>query len=205
MHTPTRSAFSLAIIAALLATDVGAQPVSLEAWFQGPRLDEVTLSNDGQYLAMIVRDGDRSYVAVKNRTTRDPARPVIVPDPEQEIHPRQCGWTGPSRLVCRLTGYTAKRGDGKWVTRLMAVDANGANGRLLLDDEPAVVRRSDFNQGDTLADRLRVLAWNTGDGESMLVWGYLPGATGLSVGQVNSRTGALRILVKPRDPIGYFS
>ena len=205
MHKPARSACSFVVVAALFATSVIAQPVSLEAWFQGPRLDGVTLSNDGRYLAMIVRDGDRSYVAVKNRTTRDAAKPVIVPDPDQEVHPRQCGWTGPTRLVCRLTGYTAKRGDGKFVSRLMSVDADGANSRLLLNDEPTVFRRHDYYEVGTLADRLRVIDWNTGDGESMLVSGYLPSTTGISVGLVNSRTGALRIVVKPRDPISYFS
>src|SRR5688572_9912364 len=174
MHTPTRTACLFAVAAALVATGAAAEPISLDAWFQGPRLGDVTLSGDGKYLAMIVEDGGRSYVAVKNRTTRDPARPVIVTDPNQEVHPRQCGWTGPSRLVCRLTGYTAKRGDGKFVSRLMAVDADGANSRLLLNDEPTVMMRHAYYEARTLADRLRVIDWNAGDGESMLVSGYLP-------------------------------
>jgi dipeptidyl aminopeptidase/acylaminoacyl peptidase len=175
-----------------------AEPVSLDAWFQGPRLSQVALSPDGRYLALIVRDGPQSYVAVKDRSKAEPAKPVIVPDPKQEILPRVCGWAGPSRLACRLTGYTARPGDGSFVSRLMAVDADGGNPRLLLNEEPR-------DQAGTLADQMQVIAWNTGDGESMLVAGYLPRATGVSVGRVNTRNGSLRIVARPQNPIRTFS
>lgn len=174
-----------------------ADPISLDTWFQGPRLDDVSISTDGRYLSMVVTDGEQSYVAVKDRSTREPAKPVFATDPAQDVKPRYCGWVSAKRVVCRFSGYTAKHGIGDWVSRLVAFDADGGNKRNLLTSGPAVNRTRS-------TDNLSVGAWRTDEPDTMLIKGWFPGTNGNAVGKLNANTGALRIVAKAQDPLYVF-
>lgn len=195
MHPHTRKTILLAI--ALSARVAAAAPISLDAWFQGPRIEQVSISPDARYIAMIVKEGDHSIVAVKDRTTRDPAKPVIAADPTSGVEARVCGWTSATRIVCRLSGMSGDHGLGTRVTRLMAVDADGSNRRMLLNSEPTTMK-TDRNQPGTLADYWGVLDFRAGEPDTMLMNDYN------SVAKLNSRTGILRVVVRPQQPISYF-
>ena len=69
----------------------------------GPRIEYVSISPDARYIAMIVKEGDHSIVMVKDRTTRDPAKPVIAADPATNMEAQIVagaaapGWSAGSR------------------------------------------------------------------------------------------------------------
>ena len=87
---------------ALLSTvslGVYAAPISLDDWFRGPQIQDVSISFDGRYLAIIARDGDDAWVAVKDRSAGGAAKTIFATDPQQDIQPRRCEWVGAKRLV----------------------------------------------------------------------------------------------------------
>jgi dienelactone hydrolase len=174
---------SFVIAFALVAGTVSAEPISLDAWFQGPRVEHVSISPDARYIAMIVKEGDHSLVMVKDRTTRDPARAVIAADPETDMEATTCGWSSGTRVVCQLAGMSATRGLGSYMSRLVAVDVDGGNRRVLLNKEAS--------------SGWRVVDYRIGEPETMLV------RNGDATGKLNTKTGALREIMRRDHDIGY--
>lgn len=196
MHT-----FARASMLFVLATATGpafAEPISLDTWFQGPRIEDVSLSPDARYIAMVVREGEQAFVAVKDRTVRDPAKPIVAADPSTDVEPRFCGWSSATRVVCHLSGKTGTRGLGVHVTRLIAVDVDGGNRRMLLNTEPNGSMKSDVRRTGTLADYYNIIDFRAGDSETMLMKDWD------SVSKLNANTGVMRALVKPQQPMNYF-
>ena len=132
---------------------------------------------------MIVKEGDHSIVMVKDRTTRDPAKGVIAADPETDMEATHCGWSSATRVVCRLAGMTGERGLGEFLMRLVAVDADGGNRRVLLNKEK--------NTGWTVLD------FRTAEPETLLV------QSGGAVAKLNAKTGVLRVIKRREQDIGF--
>jgi dipeptidyl aminopeptidase/acylaminoacyl peptidase len=190
---------TLVCLAALsaAATPASPAPLSFDDWFGGPRVQQVAISPDARYLSLIVIDGEQSYVAVKDRTAKSPAAPVFATDPGQAIDPRFCGWVSERRLVCRFAGRMHKSGEGEYVSRLVAMDADGKNRRNLL------ISSVSFGAPPN-TDNLNVAAWRTSEPNTILVSGWFPGSKGYAVAKVNTSTGTLRLVAKPKDGVTVF-
>jgi alpha/beta superfamily hydrolase len=178
-----RASNLLTIPALLIAVAAHSEPISLDAWFQGPRIEHLAISPDARYIAMIVKEGDHSIVMVKDRTTRDPAKPVIAADPETNMEAQTCGWSSGTRVVCRLAGMSTASGLGSYLSRLVAVDIDGGNRRVLLNKEA--------NHGWSVID------YRTDEPETMLV------SSGGAVATLNTKTGALHLQMRRNDDISY--
>jgi dienelactone hydrolase len=196
-----RTHFRLAVWLAgqLAAAAAHAEPVSLDDWFQGPRLVKVAMSPDAKSLAMILFDGEKSFVAVRGRDAGSVPKPIFATDPQQDIRPIACHWVSDKRLVCRFSGHTGKHGDGEWVNRLVAMDADGGHQRNLLTTGPqinggTVDRNVNFNVTATRSD----------EPNTMVLTGWLPGSGGYGVAKLSADTGILRVIVKPQQPITVF-
>lgn len=188
-----RTLFRISLLS-LLSLGVPAAPVSLDDWFRGPRIQDVSISPDGHYLAIVAFDGDAAFVAVKDRTGTAAAKPVFATDPQQDVKPWYCEWVGTRRFVCRVAGRTKKKGKGGYAARLVAMDADGGNQLVLLTTGPEAES----------TDHLSVRAWRTDEADNILVSGYFPGTNGYAVAKVNCVTGKQRIVVKPMKPISVF-
>src|SRR6185436_12871855 len=141
---------TLALALLLCGSDaIAADPISVDTWFKGPRLQNVSISPDGRYLSMVVSDGSEGYIAVKDLDADGPAKPVFATDPKQDIDAHSCGWVSATRLVCWFTGRTALDGAGSEIRNLVALDPNGGNRRFLL---------TKGTQGNPLQPNISVLA-----------------------------------------------
>jgi dipeptidyl aminopeptidase/acylaminoacyl peptidase len=169
-------------------------PISLDDWFRGPRIQDVAISPDGRYLSIVAFDGDAAFVAVKDRTGTAPAKPVFATDPQQDVKPWNCEWVGMRRFVCRVAGHTKKNGKGGYASRLVAMDPDGGNQLELLNSAVP---------GESI-DSLAVRAWRSDEPDTILVSGFFPGLKGYAVAKVNAVTGKQTILVKPTEPISAF-
>jgi dienelactone hydrolase len=196
MRTRTRFASLLGLLA---ATGAVAEPISLDDWFQGPRLLKVGMSPDSKSLVMILVDGEKSFIAVRSRDAGSVPKPIFATDPKQDIQPTVCYWVSDRRLVCRFSGYTGKHGDGEWVNRLVAMDADGGNQRSLLTTGPQVNAGSGYRNVN-----YNVTATRSDEPNTLVLTGWIPGAGGYGVAKLNADTGILRVFVKPQQPITVF-
>ena len=130
----------------------------------------------------------------------------------KDFHLRWCHFATNTRLLCSLGGITEDRGVVYGVTRLVAVDVNGANMLVLLQDSPMV-------QGQYLD---RVLQWHTGIADTVLIeadegfdahssHGGMVGVIGNvgthgepAVFELNVRTGHLKMRQAARSPIRHW-
>lgn len=182
----------------LLASAATAEPISLDDWFQGPRLEYVQLSPDMKSLLMILQNGTQSFVAVRDRASTAPPNPIFASDPKQDIRPYSCYWVSNKRIACRMFGYTDKHGDGARIDRLVAFDSDGGNRRDLLTN------RMEYSpDGYVRYDRYGVTSRRSDEPDTLVLSGYLKGI-GNGVAVLNTNTGVVRVIAKPRDGITVF-
>jgi dipeptidyl aminopeptidase/acylaminoacyl peptidase len=114
---------------------VAAAP-SLDAFFQGAQIRSVSVSPDGKLLAMIVSAEGKVFVAVKDRTSSQPAAPILAPNDKDGFEPRWCRWANDERVVCSFIGRERDKYLQKVfpVTRLVAVNKDGSKLKQLLQN-----------------------------------------------------------------------
>ena len=183
-------------------------PLPIDALAARPEVSQVALSPDGRYLSMIRSVKGRGGVVVLDRVNPDANASVVLVEPTG-FRLRWCRFASDSRLLCSLLGITNDRGLVYSVTRLVAVDVNGANLLVLLQNSTMV-------QGQYLD---RVLQWNTGIPDTVLieadegfdahgahrdvvdVIGDVGTHSEPAVFELNVRTGRLKIRQAARAPI----
>jgi len=122
---------TLALLGLMPWRSFGASPPPLDAFFSGIRMDSPALSPDAHYLAAIVTASGRSFVAVRDLTQNSELRPVAVTRADDRFSPDWCAWAKPTRLLCGFVGIDSIFGDYTLVSRLMAVNADGSDVRIL--------------------------------------------------------------------------
>jgi dienelactone hydrolase len=191
--------------------NAAAGPLPVDALAARPEVAQVALSPDGRFLSMIRSVKGRGAVIVIDRLHAE-VKPAVVMGEPADFRLRWCKFASNNRLVCSLFGLTNDRGLVYGVTRLVAVDADGANLLVLLQN-------SDMVQGQFLD---RVLQWNTGVPDTVLIeadegfdahgtHGGMVGVIGNvgthaepAVFELNVRTGRLKIRQPARSPIRHW-
>jgi dipeptidyl aminopeptidase/acylaminoacyl peptidase len=168
------------------------------------------MSPDGRYLALIQTLDGRALVVVAERLGgKDAMRPVLS-EPDQ-FQLTWCHWATNTRLLCGLHSSSSQGGVLHPVTRLVAMDADGKNLLVLMQNSREV-------QGQ-LQDR--IINWNPGPPDTVLieadegmsasdlaagvqVIGNV-GTHGLpAVFELNVVTGSLYLRQHARDPIRHW-
>ncbi|HEY6126321.1 MAG TPA: prolyl oligopeptidase family serine peptidase, partial [Steroidobacteraceae bacterium] len=184
------------IAAALVAAGTASAAVpTLEAFFDGASIQSVSISPDGQLLAMIVTTEDKIFVAVKDRKSSTPALPVLAPNGKDGFEPRWCRWANNERLVCSFLGHERHKYVGKVfpVTRLVSVNKDGTKQKQLLQNP--------FAPSGQLNDR--IIDWTPESPETVLIEKYHP-RVGLRVLELNIYSGESRPYESPHEHIGGF-
>src|SRR3984885_1460562 len=115
----------------------GAMP-PIAAFAGDKSVTDVTISPDGHYLSMLVLTPDKRVVLVQDLIGHDPAHAVMTADLNQSTDLAWCRWANGTRLICGLREMTtAPSGIGLVYesTRLVAVDADGKNTKLLMQEQ----------------------------------------------------------------------
>jgi dipeptidyl aminopeptidase/acylaminoacyl peptidase len=190
------------------------------AAFAGDKsVTDVTISPDGHYLSMLVLTPDKRAALVQDLVGHGPPRVVMLADLNQSTDLSWCRWANGTRLVCGLREMTTARNGIVFVsTRLAAVDADGKNPNLLMQELGTV-------PGEYLGQlQDNVIDWHPGKPNSILV--AAPenqldarsraalksggGMTGAAYGQfpavyeVDLSTGYMRLHSHAREPIRQF-
>lgn len=116
-----------------------ASPIPPDAIVQGVRVQDVSISPDGRYLAIVARQNGTAFVMIKDRQSTDAPTTVYEPTTQLGYLPRACHWAKAARLVCTLsvfppTGRTSRYLDVK----MIALNPDGSKRIILLegDDTP---------------------------------------------------------------------
>lgn len=200
--TPVASA--LAQSGAAATSDSAARFGALEA------VSQISLSPDGTMVAFIapsVGQANDLYVV----STSEGATPQRIlrasGDPERLFW---CRWATQARLVCRVGGQQEVAGEIVGYSNIIAIDATGANARVLSNRLNAGSIYRDFRGGS-------VIDWLSADvGAVLMTRTYVPesqsrnlvaqDAEGVGVDRVDIGSGTARRVEAPRrDTIGYLA
>ena len=128
---------SVGVLAGLVlccAAAAGAEPPPPVAAFVGTNsLEAVALSPDGHYLAMIMRAPQGRTAIVRDLVDQTvPMKAVMGSTPDAQL--TWCRWASAKRLLCGYEGAVRDSGFVYPATRLTAVDADGKNWKMLIND-----------------------------------------------------------------------
>jgi dipeptidyl aminopeptidase/acylaminoacyl peptidase len=183
-----------------------AQTPALAVFAAPPRIGDASISVEGRYLAIVTTLNKVQTVVVQDRTASGPAALHAVLAAGDGFEVLWCRWLGESRVLCALHAPVEVRGTLISKTRLVAVDADGKNPKVLMEDE-------DVAEVSFLS---RILAWDVpGKPNTVLVLATIAreqkalGDTRAqhtdrsqpSVYELNSVTGDLSLHLSPREPL----
>jgi dienelactone hydrolase len=176
-----------------------------------PRVEDVSISPDGRYVALIrTRDDGRADALVADRQAgKDQVMRGVLAEPDH-FQMTWCRWATNTRLLCGFRGMV-DQGVVYGITRLVAVDADGKHLRVLMQNS--------FEAQGQFQDR--IIDWNPGPADTVLieadeglsanqmavgaqVYGNV-GTHGLpGVFELNVVTGSLMLRQHARDPIRHW-
>lgn len=185
---------------------VMAQSLPLAAFEASPRISDASISTDGRYLAVVTSINKAQTLVVQDRTATGPASLHAVLSAGDGFELLWCRWVSDSRMLCGLHAPGETRGTLISRTRLVAVDADGKNLKVLMEDQdiPGVTFLS------------RILAWDVPDKpNTVLLLAILAreekeladtraqntNKALPTVYELNTLTGDLRVHLAPREPL----
>jgi len=177
-------------------------PVSLIAeqralvFGQLPALWRPRISPDGSRVVMVVQPERFDFpVAVVHHFETGEAQ-LLLASEEDEFDLKGCRWAHDERLLCRFMGV-GKLGRVRYgATRLIAIDADGSNMRVLMQKK---LQRKLQNTGALAQFQDRIIDLLPEDRDHVLV--QEPGAKGVGLSRLNIDTGRLSRVMKPRNHV----
>lgn len=131
---------------------------SIEDFAARRRVEDASISPDGHYIAVInTQDGRGAAVVIDRSAAHTPPNVVLTEPPHFRL--TWCKWATGTRLLCGFMGMVKPNGYVYAVTRLVAVDADGKNTKVL-------IQNSETAQGQF---QDRVINWNPGPANSVLI------------------------------------
>ena len=171
-------------VPAQAAKDAPAPKTLAERFGARENVRQISMSPDGGHLAVLTSGGTRGTALVVIDADKGETSQIAAADGDG-MQPRACGWSSPTRLVCKLFGTSDALAVTVGFTRLIGLDADGGH-RLYLGRKPAFgggLRPSQFD-GD-------VIDWRIGDGQVLMARDFVPEAstTGSIIRAANARDG----------------
>jgi dienelactone hydrolase len=131
---------------------------SLEDFASRPRIEDVSISPDGRYLAFIqTRDGKATAVVSDRQAGKDQPMRGVLTEPDH-FQMTWCHWATNTRLLCGFRGMARNRYIYP-ITRLAAIDADGKNSRVLLQN--SMEAQGQYQD--------RIIDWNPGPPNTVLI------------------------------------
>jgi dipeptidyl aminopeptidase/acylaminoacyl peptidase len=185
---------------------------SIEVFAARPKIEGVSISPDGRYLALIQTLHGRAAAVVLDRQTRDAGATKVVLGEPEHFQFAWCRWATNTRLLCSYRAMASMSGLVYGVTRLVAVDADGGHMRVLLQNDEAV--QGQFQD--------RIINWDAGKPDTVLIEadeGLSPSERGAGVTvignvgthalpavfELNVVTGHLALRQHAREPIRHWT
>lgn len=170
-----------------------AEPTPISAFARLPHIRNVTISPSGTHIAFITSQGDRNG-ALSMPIDGSSAPQGIVSD-RDDYELQWCNWANDKRLLCSFRAMVSEAGIVYPITRLIAVNADGSQMKVLIQNSEAGIAQ--FHD--------RILDWTPDEPDSVLIEldddrnGYP------SVFELNVNTGRKLIRARESAPIRSFT
>jgi dienelactone hydrolase len=204
------SALALAVGILPGAVCLAATPPTIEEFASRPEVEDVSISPDGRYLALIQTFHGRAMAMVMDRQARPESKMVPVMAEPEHFQFNWCHWATNTRLLCGLRAMV-REGFVYGITRLVAVDADGKNTRVLIQN--SLQAQGQFQD--------HIINWNPGPPNTVLIEAdegmsssqltggvQIVGNVGThalpAVFELNVVTGGLNVRQHARDPIRHW-
>lgn len=147
--------FALVCVVGSAIADV---PPPIEAFAALPQMRGPSLSPDGTHIAFITSIEDRSVAAVGRVGDENSLTPLLRSEPgEYDIE--WCRWANDRRILCGTSMIFTERGKLIPFSRLIGVDSNGSNLKVLLQNTS--YRNAQYQD--------RILDWTPNDPDTVLI------------------------------------
>lgn len=150
-----------------------------------PAVEQISLSPDGERVAIVSPDKGQGNVLIVTRPGLTEVTPIMrasgAPDRLTDCH-----WVSNTRIVCRIYLLQNERGKTIELTRTVAIDADGANRRMLSAFSSANAVRRMQRGGD-------VIDWLGGEGGVLMTRDYVPEALNDDIGENRDGFGVERV------------
>jgi dipeptidyl aminopeptidase/acylaminoacyl peptidase len=124
------------LFCALPCAGAFAQAIPPDAIVQGVRIQDVSISPDGRYLAIVARQNGTAFVMVKDRVSAAAPRTIYEPTTQLPYLPRVCHWAKSARLVCTLSLFLPSGRMARYLDlRMIALNPDGSNRVVLLEND----------------------------------------------------------------------
>lgn len=136
---PSRPAGGRLLLSGLLALAFGtahAAPPPIEAFARIPAIRNVAVSPDAKQLLFITGSGDYEAVVTAPTTFASAPKPIFASRPgDYELS--WCGWANNKRILCGVSATMREAGLLYGISRLVGVDADGSNQKVLIQNSEA--------------------------------------------------------------------
>lgn len=162
------------------------------AFGQLPSLWGPRLSPDGSRLVMITQPAklDMPVAVVHDFAGRQSK--LVLASEEDEFDLRWCRWANDERLLCGFSGVGNIRGVRFGARRLVAVDADGSDMRVLLQRQLA-------NEGVFAQFQDGIIDWLPADRTHVLI--EVPDNRGVGLGRLDIESGRISMVKRPREHV----
>ncbi len=188
------AAFLVSIAALVFAAPVSSQVLSVdEAATYFGKLESVAgmrLSPDGQKISMLVRHKDGFPLAVVRDLGTGAGGVILASDVKQAADISRCVWANDTRLICGYFGIWNYKGEWLPSTRLVAVDSNGKNNKVLAQKQ---------QKGNFALYQDEVVDMLPDDPEK--IWIEFDEGRGQGVSEVDIYKNRLKTIVRPKETI----
>lgn len=125
-----------AMFAALLFEAVHAAPPPIDAFARIPAIRNVAVSPDAKQVLYITGVGDIEALVTVPTTFDVAPKPIFVSRPG-EYDMSWCGWANNARILCGVRATLREGGLLYGISRLVGVDADGSNQKVLIQNSEA--------------------------------------------------------------------
>jgi hypothetical protein len=167
----------------------GAERIPVETFARGAEMRSPAISPSGKLLVYVSHIKDKHYVIVRDLVARSDN--AILLGEIKEFLVQNCWFKTDERLVCHFLGTAFELGDPYAITRMLAVNTDGSNVKVLVQNGSAGV--SQFQD--------RILHRLPDDPEHVLVQLDADGNIFPAVFKLNIRTGGMSQVVREREPV----
>lgn len=175
--------------------------LALERFAALPLLSQVTLSPDGQKLAMLMNRGGSTYLVTRATASNDAPKALLHSD-NKEYHFNWIRWVNNDRIVVSLRFASRRNFVGTIETRLLSIKAEGGEVVNLVraDSVSGSARRA------TIVRQIqdRVIDWSPTDDQHLLLALSNPGSDAPAVYKVNVNTGQRTIIKVPERHVQWW-